>query len=194
MKNLVNYVFEMSQLKLQDHVGWKKIWVEYPEKVAMHVYLAQIIGWILALKEGADPAKVIMMILIHDNPETRILDLDYIAQKYNPGKKTAEVNAFNDQTEGLFQELKASMRDLFAEFMGQETPESRIAKDADKLEQSFQAKIYMGTGIPAARIWFEESGKLLQTESAKALYEALTQTSYTDWVQALFAKEGMLKK
>jgi len=194
MKNLVNYVFEMSQLKLQDHVGGKKIWVEYPEKVAMHVYLAQIIVWMLALKEGADPAKVIMMILIHDNPETRILDLDYIAQKYNPGKKTAEVNAFNDQTEGLFQELKASMRDLFAEFMGQETPESRIAKDADKLEQSFQAKIYMGTGIPAARIWFEESGKLLQTESAKALYEALTQTSYTDWVQALFAKEGMLKK
>ncbi|MFJ4667760.1 HD domain-containing protein [Kitasatospora purpeofusca] len=43
-----------------------------PETIAEHSFRAGVVGAVLAMMEGADPAKVALMCLFHDTQETRV--------------------------------------------------------------------------------------------------------------------------
>lgn len=55
-----------------------------------------------------------------------------------------------------------------------------VAKDADYLEQAFQAKIYLEQGYQAAQDWIVNIGNALQTTSAKQLRAELQDVRSTD--------------
>jgi putative hydrolases of HD superfamily len=40
IKKIVNFIFELSQLKRQTHAGWWKIGIKHPVTVAEHVFRA----------------------------------------------------------------------------------------------------------------------------------------------------------
>ena len=185
IKKVVNFIFELSQLKRQTHAGWWKIGVKYPVTVAEHVFRASQIGYILAVMEGdADPEKVVTMIMIHDNAETRIGDQDKVAARYY-SKGDAEAKAFIEQTELLSETIQKKWQAYFDEHESRTTKEGIIAKDADWLEQAFQAKEYVDTGYKAAQNWIDNVVEAVETESAKKIVREMQNVKFTEWFNGL---------
>ncbi|MBI2459394.1 MAG: HD domain-containing protein [Parcubacteria group bacterium] len=184
IKNTVNFIFEINQLKRQRHSGFQLAGIKEPDSVAEHVMRAAQIGYILAVMEGdANPEKVAAMILIHDNGEARIGDQHKVAARYF-NTKEAEHKAFSEQLERLSRGVAEKWQKYFNEFENRNTKEGIIAKDADWLEAAFQAKEYMDIGFYTGR-WIENVAKALETKSAKLLIEEMRRTKFTDWWQGL---------
>jgi len=185
IKNIVNFIFELNQLKLLKHSGWKFAGVKNSDSVAEHTWRAAQIGYILAVMEGdANPETVVSIILIHDNPETRIGDQNKVSARYYSNNK-AEANAFTDQLKNLGQEIEQKWQSYFKEFEQRKTKEGIIAKDADWLEQAFQAKEYLDQGYQAAEDWINNVSEAIETKSAKQLIQEMKRTKFTDWWQGL---------
>ncbi|MDI6721005.1 MAG: HD domain-containing protein [Candidatus Aenigmarchaeota archaeon] len=53
-KDVLNFIFEMGQLRRIKHEGWRIAGVENPESVADHALRAAQIGFFLARLEGYD--------------------------------------------------------------------------------------------------------------------------------------------
>ncbi|MFF0824583.1 HD domain-containing protein [Micromonospora haikouensis] len=107
---------------------------------------AALIGMILAAMEGADPARVTMLCVLHDTQETRTTDLPHIAKRY----LTAAVT----------------------EYEAGETLDAIVARDADKLECLVQAVEYRHQGIDNVQRWIDSSRAALRTNSAHRLADA----------------------
>jgi len=53
-QDILNFIFELGQLRRIDHEGWKLIGIKHPETVAEHSLRAAQIGFILAELENLD--------------------------------------------------------------------------------------------------------------------------------------------
>jgi putative hydrolase of HD superfamily len=185
IKNIVNHIFEMSQLKRQRHSGFQLAGIKNPDTVAEHVMRAAQIGYILAVMEGdANPEKVAVMILIHDNGEARVGDQNKVSARYF-SVKDAEANAFSDQLKNLGGEIEKKWQAYFNEFENRNTKEGIIAKDADWLETAFQAKEYADVGFVFTEDWIKNVEKALETKSAKMIIKEMRKTKFTDWWKGL---------
>ncbi len=185
INNIVNYIFELGQLKRQKHSGYLHAGVTNPASVAEHAFRAAQIGYILAEMEGdADPQKVAMMLTIHDNAEARIGDQNKVMARYIE-KGDAEINAFKDQLILLGKNIEEKWQELFNELEERKTKEGIIAKDADWLEVAFQAKEYYDLGHKSAWDWIANVETALETESAKKIMSEMKNTEFTDWWQGL---------
>jgi putative hydrolase of HD superfamily len=143
------------------------------------------IGYLLAVMEGnANPEKVASMILIHDNPEARIGDQNKVSSRYFSVKRGEEI-AFKEQIEGLGEKIEKKWKEYFNEIEDRNTEEGIIAKDADWLEQSFQAKEYIDIGHKSAIEWINNVEKALETKSAKLLIKEMKKTNFADWWHGL---------
>ena len=186
MKNIVNYIFEVSVLNKELHNGLKMIGVSNPDSVAEHALRAAQIGYILTVLEnkrnGTDlsPEKVASILVFHDNGETRIGDLHKIASRYIDSTE-AEKNAFADQANQLPKEIGENLIKYFEEIEERNTKEGIIAKDADWLETAFMVKEHYDLGNELAMVWINNVGKAIETESAKEIFKVMKETRFTDW-------------
>jgi len=186
-KKICNYIFELGVLKKFRHNGTKYAGVINPDSIAEHIYRATVIGYVLAELEEVNPEKVVMICLFHDNAETRIGDLNKIAQKYLDSSK-AEEKAYHDQVKSLPKKMEDKLNKLFLEYENPTTKEGIIAKDADILETAFQAKEYFDLGYKTCESWIDSVEKHLTTDSAKAILREVRTTEFTDWWQGLKKK------
>lgn len=184
-KKIVNFIFELSQLKRLKHSGFFLAGVKNPPTVAEHSFRAAQIGYILAvMEEDANPEKVCSMLVIHDNAEARIGDPNKISARYF-SKKEGEEKAFLDQVENLGKAIQNKWKNYFDEIEERNTKEGIIAKDADWLEVAFQAKEYLDLGHKAAIDWINNVEKAVETKSAKMIIKEMKKTEFTDWWQGL---------
>lgn len=66
-KDILNFIFELGQLKRIKHEGWRLIGVKFPESVADHCLRAAQIGYILAkMEKYENPFEVCSMVVFHD--------------------------------------------------------------------------------------------------------------------------------
>jgi putative hydrolase of HD superfamily len=185
IKKVVNFIFELNQLKRQPHIGFQLAGVENPDSVAEHAFRAAQIGYVLAVMEGdVDAEKVVTMLVIHDNGEARVGDQHKLAARYVT-KKEGEAQAFQDQLSGLGEQLGGKWDKYIFEYSERNTKEGIIAKDADWLETAFQAKEYADLGYSAAQDWIDNVEKALETGSAKQVLARMKETHFTDWWQGL---------
>lgn len=112
-------------------------------------------------------------------PETRIGDLHRNASKYLTNKQQAEESALRDQVVGI--DFWADIQSLFHDYEYGDTREGIIAKDADYLEQAFQARKYQQSGYSGTERWMENIAKHLQSESAKKLFEDMKKSDFWEW-------------
>lgn len=178
----VDFIFEMGQLKRIPHIGWLHAGVPHPERVGEHAFRASQIAYLLADLEKADVMKTTLMTLIHDNGEARIGDHDLVTQQYVDAK-SAEKRAFEDQCEKLPQHIGGLWKELFIEREALETAEAKCSKDADMLEQAFQAKEYLEQGYQNAQKWIDNIEVSLHTVSARELLESMKSKSFMDWAE-----------
>ena len=183
MKNLINFIFETFHLKRIKHEWARLAGVDFPDSVAEHSLNAAQIGYILAKMEWADTNKVSAMLIWHDLAETRIGDIHKVWSRYISGKKEFEKHAMEEQLAWL--EFGSDIKALFDEYEQRSTLEWMIAKDADYLEQAFQAKIWVEQWYQGMQNRIDNVGGALRTNSAKAIWNQMVKSSSNDWWAAL---------
>ncbi|MFD8500694.1 HD family hydrolase [Amycolatopsis sp. NPDC059657] len=176
---LAAFGYELGILKRIRRAGWWQAGVRDPESVAEHsMRVAQLAG-LLAAEEGADPARAAYLALWHDTQETRTGDLPHTARPYLTKPDPREITA--DQTAKLPERAKNSVREAVAEYEAAETPESRCARDADKLEMLLQAVEYRDIGVARVQEWINSALKGISTETGRRVAEVAVELSPMTW-------------
>jgi putative hydrolases of HD superfamily len=180
ISSIVNFIFELGELKRVKRSGWWLIGIKDPETVAEHSFRAAAVGYILAKMENANADKVMRMCLFNDLHETRLNDLHKVGHRYIDFKK-AENAAFKEQILCLPDEIAKELSGIVDDLQNDRTIEGTIARDADLLECAFQAKEYIDIGYKDASNWIDNIRKNLKTGSAKKLLTELETGNSNNW-------------
>lgn len=193
VNRIADFLFEVGTLRRLLRIHRQLLLTDdTSDNIAAHSYRVTIIGWILAKMEEVDPYKVVMMCLLHDMGEIRTGDHNWLHKRY---VKIEDDEILKDQLGTLpFPDLF----DFATEYAKRESKESRIAKDADLLDQILLLREYEWQGNNEARVWLRGKGgqdgnaqmKMLVSESAKELGKTLMEQSPSDWWNNLFTSEN----
>ncbi|WP_422756221.1 HD domain-containing protein [Micromonospora sp. WMMD708] len=176
----MRFIFEAGVLKRAARTGWWFVGVKDPESIADHSFRTALIGMVLAAMEGADPARVSMLCVLHDTQETRITDIPHIARRYLTAAPNATVTA--DQVAACPPAVADLINAAVAEYEAGETPEAIVARDADKLECLVQAVEYRHQGIGDVQRWIDSSRAALKTAGAHRLADAALSGEPLGWL------------
>ena len=176
MDRLVEFLFEVGMLKRTPRSGWQFLGAG-SESVADHVFRVAMIAFVLArMEDGADADRVLRLALVHDLPEARTGDLNYVNQKY---VTPDEARAADDLSAGL--PFADELRSLLAEYRAEETPESIIAHDADQLEMLLELKEHIDKGVTGASDWTPFVLRRLRTDNARDLARRILDGDSASW-------------
>lgn len=176
MRDIADFLFEAGMLKKTPRSGFQFLG-SGSESVAEHVLQTLYIGYVLCkLDPAADELKVLRLCLVHDLPEARTGDMNYMNKKY---VAVDEKKAVRELAEPLFfgGEIEAGL----AEFNGRETKESLIAHDADQLALILQLKECGDLGNKYSREWIRFAVRRIATDNARKLAESILDTDSSNW-------------
>jgi putative hydrolase of HD superfamily len=180
-RDITAFLYEIGQLKRYPRTGWLTAGVPGPESVADHSYRASVVAAVIATMEGADPQRAAFLALWHDSQETRTTDLSHLTKKYVTPASNAEVTSA--QVARLPGVLAGVISAAVAEYEARQTPESRCARDADKIELLLQAREYTDQGHPGLRPFIDSALATLQTAAARELAAEAQRQGFLDWVE-----------
>jgi|SRR5215218_3264725 len=189
---VADFLHEMGQLKRLRRAGWLFIGVPDPETVAEHSFRAAIVGIALATLEGADPSRTAVLCLLHDSPEARIGDIEAVGRAYVSTASPEVVNTH--QTAAMPDALADVFQDLVRAYEAEDSIESHLAHDADKIETLLQAREYESFGQHDTAEWQESATTALRTDAAKQLAAAITATTPRAWWEAFGKSYRELRK
>ncbi len=176
MHDIADFLFEAGMLRKTPRSGFQFLGSGC-ESVAEHVLQTLYIGYVLCkMDPTADELKVLRLCLVHDLPEARTGDMNYMNKKY---VAVDEKKAVRDLADPLFfgGEIKATLE----EFNGRGTRESMIAHDADQLSLILQLKECGDLGNKYSREWIRFAVRRLATENARKLAESILDTDSSNW-------------
>lgn len=173
------YLLEMGALKRGKRSGWWIAGIKDPETIAEHSWRTAVVGSVLAMMEGADPARVALLCTFHDTQETRVGDIPWIGRRYIDVAKNEDVTA--DQVADAHPAVANGIKAIVDEYENSDSLEALVAHDADKLECMIQGLEYLQQGYPAAQEWVDSTSAKLKTPSALALAEAAQTMSLAEW-------------
>jgi putative hydrolase of HD superfamily len=173
---LVEFLFEVGMLKRTPRSGWQFLGAG-SESVAEHVFRAALIAFALAqMEDGVDVDRVLRLALVHDLPEARTGDLNYVNQKYVTAD---EARAADDLSAGL--PFADELRGLLAEYRAEATAESVVAHDADQLEMLLELKEHADHGVPGASDWTSFVVRRLRTDNGRRLAQGILDGDSASW-------------
>ncbi|MFJ4679055.1 HD family hydrolase [Kitasatospora sp. NPDC088783] len=178
----VAFLFETGTLRALPRTGWRYDLIPDPETVAEHSHRTAVIGPVLAVLEGADPARTTLLCTYHDVPETRLGDQTPITRRYVSTADPRKVIA--DQVFGTHPALQAMVAAAVEEFEAGESPEAVCARDADKLDCLLRALEYQAVGYPSGDK-AERCRAALVTDSARRLADAAIAMDPAQWQHTL---------
>jgi putative hydrolase of HD superfamily len=184
---LVNLVFEASSLRQLVRAHRQQLFTpDINDNIAAHSYLVSFIGLLLADQEGADSGKVVKMCLIHDFAEARCNDANWINKKH---QRVDEPAIIQSQLSPL--STAPELIALYQEYEEESTLESKIAKDADLLDEIILLREYAHTGNHEAEDWLKEEPFHLmsrfRTVSAQNLAKQILETSPGNWWKQIWS-------
>jgi putative hydrolase of HD superfamily len=141
---VLTFLIQGNQLKQTARTGWVQRGVSGAENVAAHSYGTAFIALVMAevIPESVDLQKVLIMALLHDLPEGLTSDIPTPAWKLLPFgvKEDVERSAMLAMLGDL--PFKQDFLIYWEELQKNETAESRLVHDCDKLDMYLQALIY----------------------------------------------------
>jgi putative hydrolases of HD superfamily len=176
MLDIVNFLFEVGMLQKTPRSGFQFLG-SGSESVAEHILRTIFIGYTLCkMDKSADELKVLKMCLVHDLPEARTGDMNYVNKKY---VTVNEEKAVKELTTTLFfgDEIKKNID----EFNEKKTNEAIIAHDADQLALLLQLKERGDLGNKYSKDWIVFVIRRLYTENAKKVAEGILNTDSAQW-------------
>ena len=146
-QQLVQLLLNGIRLKQTPRTGWVQRGVPNAENVAAHSYGVTLAALALveAIEQPFDVAKVLAMAVLHDLPEVITSDIPSPVKRLFPTnsadlKTTIERSALREMTADL--PFGEQWRALWEELMAEESAESRLVHDADKIDLYLQAYTY----------------------------------------------------
>jgi putative hydrolases of HD superfamily len=113
-----------------------------PESVAAHSHFVSLLALLFVREypDRFDAAKTLAMALVHDLPETRLMDIPmpYADTWLGTAKKKAEQDIIDD----LFQDFHTDLAELHREFNAAESPEARLLRGLDKAQMMLKILCY----------------------------------------------------
>jgi putative hydrolase of HD superfamily len=119
------------------------------------------------------------MALIHDLPETRTGDLNYVQRQYNAPDATEALSDSLADTS-----IEQEVLELWLEYRSRETVEAKIVKDADNLDCDLELQEAKALGSSLSEVLQETRERVfeqLHTQSAKRLFSRIRQGNCHDW-------------
>jgi putative hydrolases of HD superfamily len=176
MQDIANFLFEVGMLKKTPRTGFQFLG-SGNESVAEHILRTVFIGYTLSkIETDVDELKVLKICLVHDLPEARTGDMNYMYKKY---VSVDEEKAVKELTETLF--FGDDIEGAINEFNERKTKESLIAHDADQLSLILQLKECGDLGNKYSQEWIRFASLRLYTETAKKLAESILKTDSSEW-------------
>ncbi len=130
-------------------------------------------------QQPVDEGRIIKMALLHDLPESRCTDVDYIQRAYvKRDEMVAARDVFKDTA------LQKEAVALFKEFEERKTLESRITKDADSLDIDLELREISARGVTIMRKHAQRRKIVrdsMYTETAKKIWDAFQTANIDDW-------------
>jgi len=184
---IIDFFFEVGSLRkvIRSH-RQTFLTDDLTDNISSHSYRVTIIGWILAKMEKADLSKVLQMCLLHDLPEARSGDQNWVNKKY---LKVYEEEIIKDQFN--FLPDKKDFEEIAKEYAERKSLEARVTKDADLLDQIMLLREYEWLGNQEAAIWLKgrEQEKRLSTKSAKKLAKIIYTQKPSSWWNKIWTAE-----
>lgn len=183
MKAIADLLFEAKILKNIPRAGFAFLGAGR-ESVAEHSFTTAFIAYVMSRMEpGVDACRLVTMCLLHDLPEARIGDLNYVQKKYViADEKRAIADATGDLAFG------GEIAELLAEFNGQETQEARLAHDADQLAFILDLKSIADVGGRTPERWLPVVKKRLKTDLGKKIADAVSRRKWDAWWMETYAE------
>lgn len=186
MDRIAKFLFEAGSLKKIARAHRQSFLTDdLSDNIASHSHRVSIIGYFLAKNEKVDIAKVLTMCIFHDIGEARSGDQNWVHKKY--------VKVFDDEI--LKDQLNEIVEDnelfkVMSEYEERESLESKLAKDADKLDQICLVKEYIMRGNKEAPNWIKRKhNDQFFSETAKQLYNNLYEMDPADWWKDLWTEK-----
>ncbi len=159
MEEIANFLFEVGMLNKTPRTGFRFLG-SGKESVAEHILRTIFIGYSLCkLDPAADELKVLRMCLVHDLPEARTGDQNYMYKKY---VTVDEEKAVRELTEHL--PFGAEIKTVLEEFNEKKTREALLAHDADQLALMLQLKECGDLGNQYSQEWQDFAVRRLCTD------------------------------
>lgn len=176
MSQVADLLFQARMLKEIPRSGFSFLGAG-KESVAEHTYSATFIAFVMAQKEtDVDSGRLIGMCLVHDLTEARIGDLNAVNKEY---VNCDADKALRDSLEGL--SFGDAIEDLVREFEANQTPEARLARDADQLSLILELKALEDIGYKPPGKWLPAVVDRLQTATGRWLAKDILQTAWDNW-------------
>ena len=176
MKEIANFLFEVGMLNKTPRTGFQFLGTG-KESVAEHILRTLFIGYSLCkLDPSVDELKVLRMCLVHDLPEARTGDMNYMYKKY---VTVDEEKAVRELTENL--PFGDEIKSVLAEFNEKKTRESLLAHDADQLGLILLLKEYGDLGNKYSQEWLNYAVRRLCTDEGRELADSILRTDWTQW-------------
>jgi len=135
MESIADFLFEVGMLCKTPRSGYQFLG-SGRESVAEHILRTVFVGYALCKVDAAlDELRVLKMCVLHDLPEARTGDMNYVNKKY---VDVDEAKAVRELTDSLF--FGEDIRRAIEEFNAKESKESLIARDADQIALILQLK------------------------------------------------------
>lgn len=177
LNSLVHFLYEVGTLRKVPRSHMQTLMTsDLADNIASHSYRVTLIGLILAKLEKADENKVIKMCLLHDLSESRSGDQNWVHKKY---VKVFEEEIIQDQLTQL--PNSSEFLQIAKEYHDRQTLEAKIAKDADRIDQTLLEREYTLMGNLEAKTWGRTNQTNLYTASAKKLSKLIRKTFPSDW-------------
>ena len=176
MKNIANLLFQANILKNIPRSGYHFLGAG-KESVAEHSFSVSFIAFVMAQMEpDVDAFRLIAMCLVHDLPEAKTGDLNYVQKNY----VTANENkALRHITKNL--PFGTTLSDLITEFNERLTIESKLAHDADQLALILDLKSLSDIGYDPPNKWLPFALKRLETQTGQAIAQSIMKTEWDAW-------------
>ncbi|MDZ7581407.1 MAG: HD domain-containing protein [Deltaproteobacteria bacterium] len=176
MSRVADFLFQSRILKEIPRSGFAFLG-SGKESVAEHTYSTAVIAFVMAQQEDdVDAGRLISMCLVHDLTEARLGDLNTVNKTY---VSCAVDRALKDSLQDL--PFGAAVEDLIREFEANQTPEARLARDADQLALIMELKALADIGCRPPEKWLPKVVERLQTASGRRLAEDILQTPWDNW-------------
>jgi len=176
MDSIANFLFEVGMLSKTPRSGYQFLG-SGKESVAEHVLRTIFVGYTLCkMNPALDEFRVLKMCALHDLPEARTGDMNYVNKKY---VAVDEEKAVRELTENL--SFGEDIKVFIDEFNKKETREAMAVRDADQIALILQLKEYGDLGNKYAEEWINYAMQRLSTETGKKLAEKIIQTDSSNW-------------
>ena len=176
MKHFAHLLFEANILKKIPRSGYHFLGAG-KESVAEHTFSVSFIAFVMAqIEPDVDALRLIAMCLVHDLPEAKTGDLNYVQKKYVTAN---EKKAVKEIARTL--PFGTTLSDLMAEFNARESKESKLAHDADQLALILDLKSLSDIGYEPPKKWLPHALNRLETKTGRDLAESIMKTEWDAW-------------